>query len=106
MTTHNIAFTWGDAVQAFGEVMKVGCEVLDGKVGRNGVDEEVDPGAEDLVAPLLRQAAAIISILAVVVSITRASGFASPTLQARTARRETETRDLNILSLEGSSGIF
>jgi hypothetical protein len=68
--THGIAFARGDAVQAFGEVMEVGCEVLGGKVGWNGANEEVDPGAEDLVALLLRQAVAITTIPAVVVSVT------------------------------------
>jgi hypothetical protein len=69
--TYSIGSTWCDVVGALGEVMDVGGEVLRCEVCRDSVDEETDPGPEDCVSLLLREAALVFvtAITAVIISI-------------------------------------
>jgi hypothetical protein len=68
--TYSIGSTWCEVVGALGEVMKVRREVLRCEVCRDRVDEETDPGAEDFVSLVLREAALVFvtSRTAVIVS--------------------------------------
>jgi hypothetical protein len=69
--TYSIGSTWCEVVRALGDIMKVGREVLRCEVCRYRVDEETDPGAENFVSLLLREAALVFvtSRTAVIVSI-------------------------------------